>query len=457
MKNYIKPIILFIAFFPFVGCDDFVDVAVPYSQLTGNLVFEDANTANAAIADIYSKLRDTGMLTGSSLGSAACLGLYADELVYYGANNENSLFIYNNTLLGNTAAVSQLWNQSYHQIYCANAIIEGCERSQTLSTANKNQFIGEAVFIRALIHFYLTNLYGDVPYIDATNYETNRLLPRMPVATVSASIIADLNRAIALLPENYLSADRVRPNRSTAIALLARVYLYKGDWAEAANAASAVLNNPIYVWENNIDKTFLKECKATIWQFIPKVAGNNTDEGALFILKSGPPTFAGLRPELFQSFGSNDLRKTRWIASVTDGKTTWYHANKYKQKSNTGTSVEYSIIFRLAEQYLIRAEARARQGELIGAKEDLNVVRKTAGLSNTTAVTADAIVAAVIQERRFELFTESGHRFFDLKRNGALDSVLPTVKPGWNSTDVLWPIPEKELLANPNLVQNLGY
>lgn len=457
MKNYIKPIILFIAFLPFVGCDDFVDVAVPYSQLTGNLVFEDANTANAAIADIYSKLRDTGMLTGSSLGSAACLGLYADELVYYGANNENSLFIYNNTLLANTAAVSQLWNQSYHQIYCANAIIEGCERSETLSTANKNQFIGEAVFIRALIHFYLMNLYGDVPYVDATNYETNRLLPRMPVATVSASIIADLNRAIALLPENYLSADRVRPNRSTAIALLARVYLYKGDWAEASNAATAVLNNPIYVWENNIDKTFLKECKATIWQFIPKVAGNNTDEGALFILKSGAPTFAGLRPELFQSFGSNDLRKTRWIASVTDGKTTWYHANKYKQKSNTGTSVEYSIIFRLAEQYLIRAEARARQGDLIGAKEDLNVVRKTAGLSNTTAVTADAIVAAVIQERRFELFTESGHRFFDLKRNGALDSVLPTVKPGWNSTDVLWPIPEKELLANPNLVQNLGY
>lgn len=448
---------LFIAFLPFAGCDNFVNVAIPDSQLTGSLVFEDANTANAAIADIYSKLRDSGMLTGSSLGSAACLGLYADELAYYGASNENSLFIYNNTLLANTAAVSQLWNQSYHQIYCTNAVIEGCERSETLSAADKNRFIGEAVFIRALIHFYLANLYGDVPYIDATDYETNRLLPRVPVAIVSASIIADLNRAIALLPENYLSADRVRPNRSTAIALLARVYLYKGDWAEASNAASAVLNNPIYVWENNIDKTFLKECKATIWQFIPKVAGNNTDEGALYIFKSGPPTFAGLRPELFQSFGNNDLRKTRWIATVTDGKTTWYHANKYKQKSNTGTSVEYSIIFRLAEQYLIRAEARARQGELIGAKEDLNVVRKTAGLSNTTAVTADAIVAAVIQERRFELFTESGHRFFDLKRNGALDSVLLTVKPGWNSTDVLWPIPEKELLANPNLTQNPGY
>lgn len=447
---------LFIAFFLFAGCDNFVDVAIPDSQLTGTVVFEDANTASAALADIYSKLRDSGMLTGQG-GTISGLGMYADELLYYGAANDNSTFVYNNTLLANTATVSQLWNDSYHQIYCANAVIAGCEGSKILSTANKNQFIGEAVFIRALIHFYLTNLYGDVPYVTGTDYETNRLVIRVPAATVYASIIADLNRATALLPESYLSADRVRPNRSTAISLLARVYLYKGDWAEASNAASAVLNNPIYVWENNIDKTFLKECKATIWQFIPKAAGNNTDEGAMFIFKSGPPTFVGLRPELFQSFAGNDLRKSHWIATVTDGKNTWYHANKYKQKSNTGTSVEYSIIFRLAEQYLIRAEARARQGELIGAKEDLNVVRHTAGLTNTTAVTADAIVAAVIQERRFELFTEYGHRFFDLKRIGALNTVLPAVKPGWNSTDALWPIPEKEMLANPNLTQNPGY
>jgi hypothetical protein len=307
------------------------------------------------------------------------------------------------------------------------------------------------------MHFYLTNLYGAVPYVITTDYKVNTIAVRMPVAEVYDLVTADLNQAIGLLPENYLSADRVRPNRYTATALLARVYLYDGEWAAASNAASAVLNNPIYVWETNIDKTFLKECKATIWQFMPKAAGNNTDEGAVFIFKSGPPTYVGLRPELFQSFAGNDLRKTHWIAAVTDGKTTWYHANKYKQKTTTATSVEYSIIFRMAEQYLIRAEARARQGELIGAKEDLNVVRKTAGLLNTTAVTADAVVAAVIQERRFELFTEYGHRFFDLKRSGALDSVLPAVKPGWNTTDALWPIPEKELLANSNLTQNPGY
>jgi tetratricopeptide (TPR) repeat protein len=456
MKNYIL-LMLFLISIPFTGCDNFVDVDVPNSQLTGKLVFEDHTTANAAMADIYAKLRDSGMLAGLTTGTSVSLGMYADELVYYGSSDENSSFLFHNTLQANTAGVAQLWNESYHIIYCANAAIDGCMESTALSAADKKQFIGEAIFVRALVHFYLTNLYGDVSYITTTDYKANTTAERMPVVAVYDSVIADLNQAIALLPENYSSADRVRPNRATASALLARVYLYDGDWAEASNAASAVLNTADYVWENDIDKTFLKDCTATIWQFVPKLEGNNADEGAAFIFESGPPPFVGLSPELFHAFADNDLRKTHWITAVTDGTDTWYHANKYKQNGNTGTSVEYSIVFRLAEQYLIRAEARARQGELIGAKEDLNVVRHTAGLPDTNAVTAAEIVAAVVQERRFELFTEYGHRFFDLKRSGLIDTILPITKPGWNDTDALWPIPETELLTNPNLTQNPGY
>ena len=368
MKNFNIKIALLLVLFSVVGCDDFVNVDVPSSQLTGSIVFEDRATANAAMADIYSKLRDTGLLSGNSIGSGVCLGLYADELTYYGTNEENVFYLFNNSLLANTSVVSQLWNESYHQIYCANAVIAGCQNSTALSTADKNQFIGEATFVRALVHFYLMNLYGDVPYITTTDYEVNRLAMRMPTAEVYNHIIADLDQAVALLPEAYLSADRVRPNRSTASALLARVYLYKGDWAQSSNAASAVLNNTDYVWETDIDKIFLKDCAATIWQFSPKLEGNNADEGATFIFQSGPPPYIGLTSELVNSFANNDLRKTHWIATITDGTDTWYHANKYKQQINTGTSLEYSIVFRLAEQYLIRAEARARQGEKGGVK-----------------------------------------------------------------------------------------
>jgi hypothetical protein len=455
--KYTIQLMAFAAFFGFISCDSFVDVEVPDSQLTGKLVFEDRATANAAMADIYSKLRDSGMLTGLTTGTGVSLGMYADELSYYGSSDENSSYLFNNTLQANTAGVTQLWNESYHIIYCANAVIEGCQNAAGLAQTDKKQFMGEALFVRALLHFYLTNLYGDVPYVVTADYEANRKAKRMPVAAVYDAAIADLDQAVSLLSENYISADRVRPNRSTANALLARVYLYNGSWAEASNAASAVLNNADYVWENDIDKIFLKDCTATIWQFAPKLEGYNADEAAVFIFESGPPPYVGLSPELFNSFADNDLRKTHWITAVTDGSNTWYHANKYKQNGNTGTSVEYSIIFRLAEQYLIRAEARVRQGELIGAKEDLNVVRHTAGLPDTDAVTADEIAAAVLQERRFELFTEYGHRFFDLKRSGAIDAVLPAVKSGWNGTDALWPIPEKELLANSKLTQNPGY
>ena len=457
MKYFLIVLVKLLALFLFVGCDNFVDVDVPDSQLTGNLVFEDRTTANAAMADIYSKLRDSGMLTGLTTGTSVNLGMYADEQVYYGTSDENSSFLFNNTLLANTPSVAQLWNESYHIIYCANAVIAGCTDSVALSAADKKQFVGEAIFVRALVHFYLTNLYGDVPYITTTDYKTNTLVERMPVVTVYESIIADLNQVVVSLPENYSTADRVRPNRSTASAMLARVYLYDGHWAEASNAASAVLNNTDYVLENDIEKIFLKECTSTIWQFSPKLEGNNADEGSTFIFESGPPPFVGLSPELFHSFADNDLRKTHWINSVTNGTDIWYHANKYKQNGNTGSSVEYSIVFRLAEQYLIRAEARSRQGELIGAKEDLNVVRHTAGLPDTDAVTSVDIIAAVLMERRFELFTEYGHRFFDLKRSGLIDTILPIVKPGWNMSDGLWPIPETELLANPNLTQNPGY
>jgi hypothetical protein len=442
---------------PVTGCDNFVEVEVPGSQLTGNVVFEDRTTANAAMVSIYSKLRDSGLLTGNATGTSVSMGIYADELEYYGTNDENISFLFNANLLSTTNVVSQLWNDSYHQIYCSNAVIEGCTNSNALSTIDKNQFIGEATFVRALVHFYLMQVYGDVPYITSTDYEQNRLKARMPVAEVYDQIIADLEQSISLLPEAYISSDRVRPNRSTAYALLARVFLYKGDWAAASNAASAVLNNTDYVWETDIDKIFLKDCSSTIWQFSPKQEGNNTDEASVFVFQSGPPPFVGLRTDLVASFENNDLRKTHWIVEVTDGVNMWYHANKYKQNGNTGASVEYSIVFRLAEQYLIRAEARARQGELSNAKDDLNIVRHLAGLSDTTALTGAEIVSAVLQERQWEFFTEYGHRFFDLKRTGALNSVLPTVKSGWNSTDALWPIPETELLANPNMTQNPGY
>ena len=457
MKNSIAIVILYINIALFSSCDNFVDVALPSSQLTGEKVYQDATTANAVIVDIYSKLRDTGSLTGLSTGTSVSLGMYADELTYYGSGVDSGLPFTNN-ILPTSSITSDLWNQSYHQIYCANAVIEGVQKSSALSVNDKNKLMGEALFVRALVHFYLLNIYGSIPYITGTDYEQNRLAERISSDFVYSAIISDLNQAVVLLPEQYITAERVRPNRSAAYSLLARVSLYHQQWAQAADAASAVINNPVYKLENDLDQTFLKESRSTIWQFMPKLNGSNTNEGTSFIFIKGSASFVALSDELINSFETGDQRRSHWIRAVTDGSSTVYHSFKYKQNSSTAASKEYSIVFRISEQYLIRAEARARQGDLIGAKEDLNKIRNTAGLANTAAISASEIITAVLNERRFELFTEFGHRFFDLKRTGQLDAVLQSVKPGWETTDQLWPVPESELIANPLLgSQNPGY
>jgi hypothetical protein len=438
------------------ACDSFVDVDLPSSQLTKEVVFEDMTTATAALSGLYANIRNSGVLAGTATGASCYLGQYADEFEYYQQDAVSAF--YNNSLFASESGVGDIWNQSYSQIYAANAIIEGVNQSPLLPEAGRNRLKGESLFVRSLLHFYLVNLYGDVPYITTTNYAQNSTVTRTPTATVYNYIVKDLTDALALLPEEYVSDERVRPNRSAASAVLARVYLYMGLYAEAANAASAVINSPLYSWETDLDKIFLKESTATIWQFMPNVDGQNTSEGELYIFAAGPPPIVGLKPEFVSSFEANDKRKAHWTSTVTDGTNTWYHAYKYKQENYTGSSVEYSIVLRLAEQYLIRAEARAKQGELLSAKDDLNLIRHTAGLDNTSAVTADAIVADILNQRRFELFTEFGQRFFDLKRTGKLDATLSISKPGWNTEDKLWPLPALELSSNPNLTpQNPNY
>ncbi len=457
MKKTIKYIMALSIGCLFMCCENFVDVPLPSSQLTGAKVFEDPSTAEAAMVDVYSKLRDTGILTGLGGGASVNLGLYADELANYSAEMLTTN-MHNNELLPDNGIILTLWNDSYHQIYCCNAVIEGLEKSSSIPEAAKEKLTGEALFTRALIHFYLANIFGDIPYIKGTDYEKNRKSVRTESSQVYQYIIEDLNNAVSLLPADYITAERGRPNKFAAYALLARAYLYSKEWEKASNAASAVLNSPLYKWENDPDLIFLKTSTSTIWQFMPKRAGNNTDEAAMFIFNSGPPLSTALDPKLISAFEDGDLRRLKWTRTINSTSGSWQHAYKYKKNAPTATSVEYSIVLRTAEQHLIRSEARARQGDLIGAKEDLNKIRRTAGLPNTPAQSAEEIINAVIKERRVELFTEYGHRFFDLKRTGQLDAVLGSVKKGWNPTDNLWPIPEKELISNPFLsTQNPGY
>jgi hypothetical protein len=126
--------------------------------------------------------------------------------------------------------------------------------------------------------------------------------------------------------------------------------------------------------------------------------------------------------------------------------------------SGTLTLSEHYIVLRLAEQHLIRGEARAMQNKLIESKQDLNIIRNRAGLTNSTASSKEDILAAIARERKVELFSEWGNRWYDLKRTGKANSVLSTIKPQtWQATDTLYPIPQSQINLNSALSQNPGY
>lgn len=455
IPKFILFVYILIALF---SCDGFVEVELPKSQLTNVAVFEDYATADAALTDIYANIRDNGMLSGSGYGISNQLGNYTDEMTSNQNPTNTSLSFYNNALLPSNPTVTGYWNAAYNQIYAANSIIESVQASAFLSGEQKKYLTGQALFIRGLLHFYLVNLFGDIPYITGTDYKKNSVVTRIAQAKIYENIILDLQNATIILPASYEESQRVRPDKAAAQALLARVYLYNKSYPQAASAASSLISADAFYSLEDPDLVFLIDSKETIWQLQSGISGSNTQEASFFVFTSGPPPLVSLSNELVNSFAAADLRKTSWIKEITNGATSWYHAFKYKENNTTPVSKEYSIVFRLSEQYLIRAEARAWQGDLTGAREDLDKIRHRAGLNSSAALTQQEILSAILQERRWEFFTERGHRFFDLKRLGQLDSALQNIKTGWNTTDALLPIPQTELSTNPNLhPQNPGY
>lgn len=440
------------------GCSDFVEVAPPRNNLVSETVFMDPSTVESALANLYYSMREQGMVSGS-FGLTTALGIYADELDYYGFVADQTQ-IYNHNILAGNDLVHTWWQQAYHLIYGANDIIRGVNASNALNVDEKEMFQGQALFVRAYLHSLLVSLFGDIPYIDTTDYLVNNSVARMAESEVYDYIIADLTDAVSLLEgKEESSGERVWVDSYVAKALLARMYLYTANWEMAVAMSTELVD--AFPLEADLDRVFLKDSQETIWQLragdeLPR----NTREAGQLIIQTIPGHSFALTDELLTSFEADDLRLDHWIASATDTEntTTLYYAYKYKAGINETESLEYSILLRSAEQYLIRAEALAQMGDVVGAQSDLNAIRNRAELSNTTAHTEGGLLEAILKERRSELFTEQGHRWFDLKRTGNARDALDGIKLNWRDTDLLFPVPEDELETNPNLLpQNPGY
>lgn len=442
------------------GCKKFLDIPSPKDQIQTAEIFRNDQAATSAITGLYSFML-TSPLWPSNGGMSVFPGLSADEIYPITPNTEILEFSNNNLRPANGNLNGVLWSHAYRTIYHANAILEGLSNSTELSEPVKRQLRGEALLVRALHFFYLSNLYGKVPLTTTTNYDVNKSMPRTELQEINQQIINDLGEAKSVLNAQYPTAGRVRPNKWAATALLARTYLYLGEWQKAEAEATEIINSGNYSLVANLDNVFTANSDETIWSL--RQEKTNTSEGQTFI-----PIFSFFAPNynisssLLNAFESADQRKNKWIASNTVSGQTYYYPYKYRKgydfSSPTPPVSEFYIVFRLAEQYLIRAEARTKQNNISGAQSDLNLIRSRAGLNSTTASDIPSLLSAIEQERRVELFAEWGHRWFDLKRWKRAITVLSAVKaPNWQNTDTLYPIPFAQIQANSFLTQNEGY
>jgi tetratricopeptide (TPR) repeat protein len=466
--------IIILWFFGGVGCGKFLDVAAPGSKIEASKIYEDNITAMMALYSIYGSMFNQN---ASPAKLARYTGMCGDELMLtWGADDEG---LYQNNISTGNGYGTGLWNTGYLYIRDANDVYWGCAGSGKLDPVIRKQLMAEALFLRAYWFFYLTNLYGDIPIPITTDVQANALLPRTLQRDVYLQIISDLLAAQNDLGDNYIGSDcitisseRVRPNKATASALLARVYLYMGRYEEAAQQASAIIEKSEMYSLVPLNQVFLKNSREAIWQLMagtPNVTKINTSEGNEFIINIPPKykTQQAMSNTLVNAFELNDQRKKYWVGTFVDGSVvpavTYYFPSKYKVRLGEDLN-EYSMIFRLAEMYLIRAECRAQQGELAEALADLNTIRLRAGLPAMSGPNPDkyTILNAILKERQVEFFTEQGHRWFDLKRTGAVDTVMAIETPAkgggeWNATKRLWPIPKDEIIHDPNLYQNPGY
>nr|WP_315398272.1 RagB/SusD family nutrient uptake outer membrane protein [uncultured Sphingobacterium sp.] len=454
------------------SCDKYLDqTPLPLSVIPSESLYLSDKLVATVVNGIFVSTTTSTTFIGPSFSDMVMVsGMYTDEIRNLVPGNNFDIFYKNNIRAEN----SPFWNDFYGKIYMVNAALEGIQ-STSASLQFKDQWLGECYFMRAFFYYHLVNFYGAVPLALTSDYTVNNRLSRSSEELVYNQIIADLKLAKELLSEGYkdgtgnLSIKRVRPNKAAATGLLARAYLYAGQWDNAEKEASEVIQDTNYALES-LSKVFMAGSKETLWSLangesktnayykafnngMPAVLTGNQTPGTFTI-------FGVMSDALSDAFEPADERRNIWVrpvkaeATATRPETIYHLPNKYSSPVN---DAELTVPLRLAEQYLIRAEARARSNK-ITAWEDLNMVRKRAGLA---PIESGNIIDAIIQERRVELFTESGHRFFDLKRTKQIDAIMKNVAPlkqsNWESYKALWPIPNVDLFQNPNLTPNPGY
>jgi len=433
------------------ACSDLLDTE-PYQQLEDESAIVDEGSARAALLGTYSNLQAYYSLNYPVLGY-----LPADNVQFNGTLNQY-LQVDQNALTADNVIITDTWTQIYRTINSANNVIAVVPSvvDPAFTAAEKDQVIGEAYFLRALAYFDLGRGWGGVPLVTKpTRQLTDGTgIKRSSLSQTYDQVLTDLTEAERLLPEAF---TRNRAVKNSARALRARLHLYREQWTDAETYASQVINNATAYNLVKPYKTFFTApflSPESVFEVSFSTADQNNQWNNWYPSQLGgqytlQPTTAFITLANDASRGGS--RKTL-LGSVTTGNTTAIYGVLYNRDAQRD---DPAYVIRLAEIYLIRAEARAHlAGKEAGALADLNAVRNRADLGDLTLNNASDILLAIEAERSIE-FAFEAHRWFDLVRTKRADDVLGiTDERKW-----LFPIPFVEINADPDLAndQNPGY
>lgn len=429
--------------------------------------FENADVARAALEGVYSSIQANGVYGGffTTMGDFT-----ADNAAFSG-----SFTTWQNARDFNVLAThgpsQNMWADHYNAINAANNVISrtpGLVDSGNDPEADESfgdRLVGEALFVRGLMHFNLVRLYGQpyepgaqnsqdgVPVITepTTSPEQDLEASRSTVEEVYTQIISDLQEAQGLLGS---SDSGIRASQEAATALLAKVRLYQGQYTEAASLAEEVIDSGTFELADPVLVTINGGSSSESIFAIRYLATDNTgvnDFPSSFYL---PGALGGrgditVRADLYSLIEEGDQRGLGGLIYEFDG-------SAWTAKWDSAQNADDAFVLRLSEMYLIAAEGLARTGQEADARGYLNAVRSQAGASEIQGdVTGPDLVDAVIQERRIELAFEGDRRHDLLRLERDLSSGTATAEVG--NTQRIFPIPQRDVDVNPNLTQNPGY
>jgi hypothetical protein len=433
------------------SCNDLLTPA-PIDQLVNDIVLNEPRDIEAVEVGLYNAFR------GITATVVIAGDMTADNLIHNGTFSQYRELGVKKITSAN-ATVNQLWGSIYRTIYIANFMLEKIPEIPGVSSAVRQRSMATAYYLRGMANFIGLVTYGGIPRVITTNIEDNRNIPRATSEEMLTAIESDFSQALGRLEAK--GATPATASDYAVKAALARFYLYIKGYAQAETYASDIINSGKYKLEEGFSTVVLGDFPTeSIFEVGYTIADDN-DANNLNTLFVGRREIIPSNEEIIQlaSTESGDRFSTiEFNVANLKGNDNGWQVAKY------GTAVQDNnnvMIFRLAEMYLIRAEARALQAKVTGdnsAQSDINVLRDRANAPIVGAVSQSQMITLIEQERRYELAFE-GHRWYDLTRTGRIEQVMPGFNSNWKPAYQLWPIPQRELQNNPSLAenQNPGY